>query len=174
MCGRGTQTAASMQAALVALLLPALPVRAEQWGDIEPGMTTIARIVPEAAPTCASTTSPRCNVTLKEVLDHHPPLSPGGRAFCEGLLTQGDMLAVNADYFPHLLLWLVTTPWQARLMREALSRQAEVEAIVLSLREAQDLLTTVGDAAPATVYEAAAWLLAPPPEEPASLGAESA
>jgi hypothetical protein len=108
-------------------------------------------------------------VTLKEVLDHHP-LSPGGRAFCEGLLTQGDMLAVTADYFPHLLLWLVTTPWQARLMRGALSRQAEVEAIVLSLREAQDLLTTVGDAAPATVYEAAAWLLTPPPDESQSPG----
>jgi hypothetical protein len=49
-------------------------------------------------------------------------------AFCESLLTQGDMLAVTADYFPLLLLWLVTTPWQARLMREALSRQAEVKA----------------------------------------------
>jgi|GraSoiStandDraft_55_1057291.scaffolds.fasta_scaffold122337_1 hypothetical protein len=104
-------------------------------------------------------------VTLKEVLDNHPTLSPGVRAFCESLLTQGDMLAVTADYFPLLLLWLVTTPWQARLMREALSRQAEVKATVLSLREAQDLLTTVGDTAPATVYEAAARLLAPPPEE---------
>jgi hypothetical protein len=104
-------------------------------------------------------------VPLKEVLDHHPTLSPGVRAFCDSLLTQGDMLAVTADYFPHLL-WLVTTPWQARLMREALSRQAEVKATVLSLREAQDLLTTVGDAAPATVYEAAARLLAPPPERP--------
>jgi hypothetical protein len=50
-------------------------------------------------------------------------------------------------------------------MREALSRQAEVKATVLSLPEAQDLLTTVGDTAPATVYEAAARLLAPPPEE---------
>lgn len=104
-------------------------------------------------------------VTLKEVLDHHPTLSPVVRAFCEGLLIQGDMLAITADYFPHLLLWLVTTPWQARLMQEALSRQAEVKATVLSLREAQDLLMTVGDAAPATVHEAAAWLLAPPPEE---------
>jgi hypothetical protein len=104
-------------------------------------------------------------VTLKEVLDHHPTLSPIVRAFCEGLLIQGDMLAITADYFPHLLLWLVTTPWQARLMQEALSRQSEVRATVLSLREAQDLLMTVGDAAPATVHEAAAWLLAPPPEE---------
>jgi hypothetical protein len=48
------------------------------------------------------------------------------------------MLAVTADYFPHLLVWLVTTPRQARLMREALSRQAEVKATVLRLREAQD------------------------------------
>ena len=90
-------------------------------------------------------------VTLKEVLDNHPTLSPGVRAFCESLLTQGDMLAVTADYFPLLLLWLVTTPWQARLMRGALSRQAEVKATVLSLPEAQDLLTTVGDTAPASL-----------------------
>ena len=76
-------------------------------------------------------------VTLKEVLDHHPTLSPGVRAFCESLLTQGEMLAVTADYFPLLLLWLVSTPWQTRLMREALSRQAEVKATVLSLREAR-------------------------------------
>ena len=33
----------------------------------------------------------------------------------------------------------------------------------MSLQEARDLLTIVGDAEPATVYEAAAWLLAPPP-----------
>lgn len=105
-------------------------------------------------------------VTLQEVLQQHRALSPGGRAFCEALLTQGDVLAVTADYFPGLLLWLVTTPWQARLMREALSRQAEVEAIVVSLGEAQDLLTTVGDLAPVTVYEVAGWLLAPAPEEP--------
>jgi hypothetical protein len=104
-------------------------------------------------------------VTLKEVLDHHPTLSPIVRAFCEGLLIQGDMLAITADYFPHLLLWLVTTPWQDWLMREALSRQVEVKATVPSLWETQDLLMTVGDAALATVHEAAAWLLAPPPEE---------
>lgn len=41
--------------------------------------------------------------TMKEVLDHHSTLSPGGRVFCEGLLTQGDMLAVTAAYFPHFL-----------------------------------------------------------------------
>jgi hypothetical protein len=35
-------------------------------------------------------------------------------------------------------MWLVTMARQARLMREALSRQAEVKATVLSLREAQD------------------------------------
>src|SRR5258708_39321376 len=101
-------------------------------------------------------------VTLKEVLDSHPTLSPGVRAFCESLLTQGDMLAVTADYFPLLLLWLVTTPRQARLMREALRRQAGVKATVPSLRETQGPLTTVGDTAPATGFEAAAPLLAPP------------
>jgi NADH-quinone oxidoreductase subunit M len=47
---------------------------------------------------------------------------------------------------------------------------AHVEATILSLQEARELLTTVGDAAPATVYEAAAWLLAPPPREPESPG----
>ena len=104
-------------------------------------------------------------VTLKEVLDNHPTLSPGVRAFCESLLTQGDMLAVTADYFPLLLLWLVTTPWQARLMREGLNQVGDVGAMVLSLPEAQDLLTAVGDLAPATLYEVAEWLLAPAPEE---------
>src|SRR5258708_11705064 len=102
-------------------------------------------------------------VTLKEVLDSHPTLSPGVRAFCESLLTQGDMLAVTADYFPLLLLWLVTTPWQARLMREALSRRAEGKATLLSLPGAHDLLTSLGDTAPAPVHAAGPRRLRPPP-----------
>jgi hypothetical protein len=66
-----------MQVARVARLLVALPVRAEQWGDIDPGMTTIARIVLDAMSTCASTTSPRGNgarrsrVMLSLTIDDH-------------------------------------------------------------------------------------------------------
>ena len=74
------------------------------------------------------------------------------------------------NYLPGALLWLVTTPTQARLIREAHDPDAHVETTILSLQEARDLLTTVGDAAPATVYEAAAWLLAPPPAEPRGPG----
>jgi hypothetical protein len=86
------------------------------------------------------------------------------------LLTHGDV-AVSVKYLPGALLWLVTTPTQARLMRERHDPDAHVEATILSLQEARELLTTVGDAAPATVYEAAARLLAPPPpREPESPG----
>jgi len=85
------------------------------------------------------------------------------------LLTHGDV-AVSVKYLPGALLWLLTTPTQARLMRERHDPDAHVEATILSLQEARELLTTVGDAAPATVYEAAARLLAPPPAEPQSSG----
>jgi hypothetical protein len=104
-------------------------------------------------------------VSLQEILKHYGTLAPSRRAFYETLLTHGDVLAVGVNYLPGSLLWLVTTPTQARLMREIHNPDGDFEATILSLREAQDLLTTVGDAAPATVYEAAAWLLAPPPEE---------
>jgi hypothetical protein len=104
-------------------------------------------------------------VSLQDILKHHGTLAPNRRAFYETLLTHGDVLAVGVNYLPGSLLWLVTTPTQARLMREIHNPDGDFEATILSLREAQDLLTTVGDAAPATVYEAAAWLLAPPPEE---------
>jgi hypothetical protein len=79
MCGRGTQTAASMQAALVALLLLALPVRAEQWGDIEPSI-----------------------ISLQEILKHHRTLAPSRRAFYEALLTHRDVVAVRVNYLPAL------------------------------------------------------------------------
>jgi hypothetical protein len=90
-------------------------------------------------------------VSLQDILKHHGTLAPSRRAFYETLLTHGDVLAVGVNYLPGSLLWLVTTPTQARLMREIHNPDGD--------------LTTVGDAAPATVYEAAAWLLAPPPEE---------
>ena len=109
-------------------------------------------------------------LSLQEILTHCRALSPRRRAFYEALLTHGDVVAVKVNYLPGSLLWLVTTPTQARLMRDGHDPDAHVEATILSLQEARELLTTVGDAAPATVYEAAAWLLAPSPEEPQSPG----
>jgi hypothetical protein len=97
---------------------------------------------------------------------------PSRRAFYDTLLTHGDMLAVRVKYLPGSLLWLVTTPTHARLMRQIHNPDADVEATIMSLRETRDLLTVVGDAEPATVYEAAACLLAPPPVE--SQSSESA
>ncbi len=102
-------------------------------------------------------------VSLQELLKHHRALPPRRRAFYEALLTHGEVVAVKVKYLPGSLLWLVTTPMQARLMRELHNPDADVEATILSLQEARDLLTIVGDAEPATVYEAAACLLAPPP-----------
>jgi len=92
------------------------------------------------------------------------------RAFYEALLTHGDVVAVKVDYLPGMLLWLVTTPTQARLMQEARDPDAHVKATILSLQEVRELLAIVGDAGPATVYEAAAWLLSPPPAEPRGTG----
>ena len=107
---------------------------------------------------------------LEGSLDAFSGAPPRWRAFYEALLTHGDVVAVRVNYLPGSLLWLMTTPTQARLMREGHDPDAHVEATILSLQEARELLTTVGDAAPATVYEAAAWLLAPPPAEPQSPG----
>lgn len=100
-------------------------------------------------------------VSLQELLTDRHALSPSIRAFCEALLTHGDVVAVRVNYLPGSLLWLVTTPTQAQLMREVHDPDGVVEATILSLQEARDLLSAVGDMEPATVYEAAAWLLAP-------------
>ena len=102
-------------------------------------------------------------ISLQDILKHCRTLPPSRRAFYETVLTHGDVVAVRVNYLPDALLWLVTTPTQARLMREAHDPAADVKATILSLQEARDLLTTLGDAVPATVYEAAAWLLAPAP-----------
>jgi hypothetical protein len=123
-----------------------------QWGELGPRAMTSSIL------------------SLQEILRHCRTLPPSRRAFYEALLTHGDVVAVRVSYLPGALLWLVTTPTQARLMREAHDPAADVEATIMSLPEARDLLTTVGDAGPATVYEAAAWLLAPPPKEPRSPG----
>ncbi|MEX2221056.1 MAG: hypothetical protein WEG40_04585 [Candidatus Rokuibacteriota bacterium] len=102
-------------------------------------------------------------VTLQEVLRHHRTLSRRGRDFYESLLAHGDVLAVRLDYLPGAMMWLVTTPKQARLMRKAREGRTTSDVCVMSLAEAQDLFTTIGDPTPSGLYEVAAWLLAPAP-----------
>jgi hypothetical protein len=104
-------------------------------------------------------------VTLQEVLRHHRTLSRRGREFYESLLHLGDVLAVRVDYLPGAMLWLVTTPKQAQLMRKAREGRSTSDVCVMSLGEAQDLFGAVGDPTPATLYEVAGWLLAPAPDE---------
>lgn len=104
-------------------------------------------------------------VTLKEVLDSHPTLSPSARAFCEGLLTQGENVGghcgllpapsrVAGDHAP-------ASPADAGGAQSAGGGEGHRPEPPGS----PGLLTTAGDAAPASVYEAAAGLLAPSPEE---------
>jgi hypothetical protein len=104
-------------------------------------------------------------VTLQEVLRHHRTLSRRGREFYESLLEHGDVLAVRVDYLPGAMLWLVTSPKQAQLMRKAREGRSASDVCVMSLTEAQDLFATTGDPHPTTLYEVAGWLLAPAPEE---------
>lgn len=104
-------------------------------------------------------------VTLQEVLRHHRTLSRRGREFYESLLAHGDVLAVRLDYLPGAMMWLVTTPNQARLMRKARQGRTTSDVCVMSLAEAQELFSIMGDPVPAGLYEVAAWLLAPPPED---------
>jgi hypothetical protein len=77
-------------------------------------------------------------------------MSRDGRAFCEALLTYGEVLAVRLGYLPEALLWLVTSPQQARIMR---GHQPNVP--ILTLAEAQDLPTAVGDLWPGSLMEVA-------------------
>ena len=88
--------------------------------------------------------------TLEQILSGQQGLSRDGRAFCEALLTYGEVLAVRLSYLPETLLWLVTSPHQARIMR---GHQPDVP--ILTLAEAQDLLTAVGDPWPGSLMEAA-------------------
>lgn len=104
-------------------------------------------------------------VTLQEVLRHHRTLSRRGREFYESLLAHGDVLAVRLDYLPGAMMWLVTTPNQARLMRKAREGRTTSDVCVMSLAEAQELFETMGDPTPSGLYEVAAWLLAPAPED---------
>jgi hypothetical protein len=102
-------------------------------------------------------------VTLQEVLRHHRTLSRRGREFYESLLAHGDVLAVRLDYLPGAMMWLVTTPKQARLMRKAREGRTTSDVCVMSLAEAQELFATIGDPMPTGLSEVAAWLLAPAP-----------
>ena len=81
--------------------------------------------------------------TLQQILSGRQGLSRDGRAFCEALLTYGEVLAVRLGYLPEALLWLVTSPHQVRIMR---AHQPDVP--ILTLAEAQDLLAAVGDPRP--------------------------
>jgi hypothetical protein len=82
------------------------------------------------------------------------------------------VLAVRVDYLPGSMLWLVTTPKQAQLMRKAREGRSTSDVCVMSLGEAQDLFGAVGDPTPATLYEVAGWLLAPAPDEIAAVAEE--
>ena len=104
-------------------------------------------------------------VTLQEVLRHHRTLSRRGRDFYESLLAHGDVLAVRLDYLPGAMMWLVTTSNQARLMRKAREGRNTSDVCVMSLSEAQELFSTLGDPMPSGLYEVAAWLLAPAPDD---------
>jgi hypothetical protein len=99
--------------------------------------------------------------TLQQILSNRQGLSRDGRAFCEALLTYGEVLAVRLSYLPETLLWLVTSPHQARIMR---SHQPNVP--ILTLAEAQDLLTAVGDPRPGSLMEVARSFATAPPGTP--------
>lgn len=98
--------------------------------------------------------------TLQEVVEKEG-LGPDARAFCEALLRDGEVLAVALNYLPETVLWLVTTPLQARLMRET-----QPGAAILTLGEASDLASTLGDPPPKSLWQVAVRLSAPPPDAP--------
>ena len=83
------------------------------------------------------------------------------RAFCEALLTYGEVLAVRLSYLPEALVWLVTSSMQARIMRAH-----RPDAVILTLGEARDLLTTLGDPSPTTLMEVAGQLATAAPGAP--------
>ncbi|HSE04581.1 MAG TPA: hypothetical protein VLK35_10565 [Methylomirabilota bacterium] len=96
-------------------------------------------------------------LTLQQVIEKQA-LGPDARAFCEALLRQGEVLAVTLSYLPETVLWLVTTPLQARLMRNA-----HPLALIITLAEAVDLARAVGDPRPTSLWQVAATLSAPAP-----------
>jgi hypothetical protein len=98
--------------------------------------------------------------TLQEVMDKQG-LGPDARAFCEALLKHGEVLAVTLSYLPETVLWLVTTPLQARLMRDT-----QPAAVILTLGEASDLATSIGDARPTSLWQVAVAFSGPAPDSP--------
>lgn len=98
--------------------------------------------------------------TLKQIV-RDQGLAADTLAFCQALLAQGEVLAVGLSYFPESLVWLVSTRAQARLL------QAHAQApVILTLVEAQDLLTAAGSPCPMSLWEVAASLVAQPPGAP--------
>jgi len=104
-------------------------------------------------------------VTLQEVLKHHHALPPAARAFYDSLLEQGEVLAVQVEYLPDPLLWLTTTPEQARWMREQHNGAAGLESVVMSLADAHDLLAATGNEIPPTLHGVAQVLVSQAPAE---------
>src|SRR5258708_23171687 len=101
-------------------------------------------------------------VTLQEVLRHHRTLSRRGREFYENLLAHGDVLAVRLDYLPGAMMWLVTTPSHARLMRKAREGRTTSDVVGNGLAQAQGPVTTMGAPPPSWLYH-----VAPRPPSPA-------
>lgn len=99
--------------------------------------------------------------TLEQLLSRLDDLSLDGQAFCRSLLSHGEVLAVQLNYLPEALLWLVTSPTQARIMRAH-----QPECMILTLTEAQDLFTAVGDSRPTTLMEVAGRFAAAAPGTP--------
>ena len=88
--------------------------------------------------------------TLEQILNRLDELSLDGQAFCRSLLSQGEVLAVQLSYLPEALLWLVTSPTQTRIMRAH-----QPECMILTLAEARDLFTALGDPCPTSLMEVA-------------------
>ena len=88
--------------------------------------------------------------TLEQILNRLDALSLDGQSFCRSLLRHGEVLAVQLSYLPEALLWLVTSPRQTRIMREQ-----QPDCIVMTLGEARELFTTLGDPCPTTLMEVA-------------------
>jgi len=103
-----------------------------------------------------------CSVHALTAIMREYPLTPDDRAFCRALLQQGEVLAVMLDYVPESLVWLVATSGQAWLLRE---RQPGV--VALSLHEVADFAGAIGDAKPASVWEAALLFASAAPTDPA-------
>lgn len=99
-------------------------------------------------------------LTLQEVVERQA-LGPAARAFCDVLLKDGEVLAVALDYLPEAVLWLVTTPLQARLMRDT-----QPGAAIFTLGEAADLATSLGGSPPASLWQVAMDFSAPAPSAP--------